>query len=80
MRNFDLSRLGRQGLRLQFRAEFYNPLNHSNLYVNYRTNDAAQQSFNTGTGTTPGVTASYGTPDRLPQEARQVVLALKILF
>ena len=80
MRNFDLSRLGRQGLKLQFRAEFYNPLNHSNLYVNYNTNDAAQQSFNTRTGTTPGVTASYGTPDGLPQEARQVVLALKILF
>jgi hypothetical protein len=80
MRNFDLSRLGRQGLKLQFRAEFYNPLNHSNLYVNYNTNDAAQQSFNTRTGTTPGVTASYGAPDRLPQEARQVVLALKILF
>jgi hypothetical protein len=77
MRNFGL---GRQGLKLQFRAEFYNPLNHSNLYVNYNTNDAAQQSFNTSTGTTPGVTASYGAPDRLPQEARQVVLALKILF
>jgi hypothetical protein len=80
MRNFDLSRLGRQGLKLQFRAEFYNPLNHSNLYVNYNTNDAAQQSFNTRTGTAPGVTASYGAPDRLPQEARQVVLALKLLF
>jgi hypothetical protein len=80
MRNFDLSRLGRKGLKLQFRAEFYNPLNHSNLYVNYNTNDAAQQSFNTRTGTTSGVTASYGAPDRLPQEARQVVLALKILF
>ncbi|HXB71225.1 MAG TPA: TonB-dependent receptor [Candidatus Acidoferrales bacterium] len=80
MRNFDLSRLGRQGLKLQFRAEFYNPLNHSNLYVNYNSNDAAQQSFNTRTGTTPGVTASYGAPDLLPQEARQVVLALKILF
>src|SRR6202043_1670920 len=44
------------------------------------TNDAAQQSFNTRTGTTPGVTASYGAPVRLPQEARQVGLALKILF
>ena len=80
MRNFDLARLGRPGIRLQVRAEFYNPLNHSNLYVNYDTNDAAQQSFNTRTGTTPGVTASYGAPDRLPQEARQVVLALKIFF
>ena len=80
MRNFDLSGVGRKGLRLQFRAEFYNPLNHSNLYVNYNTNDAAQPSLNTRTGAIPGVTASYGTPDRLPQEARQVVLALKLLF
>ena len=80
MRNFDLSPVGRPGLRLQVRAEFYNPLNHSNLYVNFKTNDAAQQSFNTRTGRSPGVTASYGAPDSLPQEARQVVLAIKILF
>jgi len=80
MRNFDLSRLGRQSLKLQLRAEFYNPLNHSNLYVNYQTNDAAQLSFNTTKASSPGVTASFGTPDGLPQEARQVVLAIKILF
>jgi hypothetical protein len=80
MRNFDLSRLGRQGIRLQLRTEVYNPLNHSNLYVNYKTNDAAQRSFNTTSGSSPGVTASFGTPDGLPQEARQIVLALKVLF
>jgi hypothetical protein len=80
MRNFDLSHVGRPGLRLQVRAEFYNPLNHSNLYLNFKTNDAAQQSFNASSGTSPGVTASYGAPDCLPQEARQVVLAIKILF
>jgi hypothetical protein len=80
MRKFDLSRLGRPGLVLQLRAEFYNPLNHSNLYVNFRTNDAAQQSFNTRSGSVPGVTASYGTPDQMPQEARQLVLAVKIAF
>jgi hypothetical protein len=80
MRNFDLSGFGRPGIRLQVRAEFYDPLNHSNLYVNYKTNDAAQRSFNTSAGGVPGVTASFGTPNGLPQEARQVVLALKILF
>jgi hypothetical protein len=48
--------------------------------VNFKTNDAAQQSFNASSGTSPGVTASYCAPDCLPQEARQVVLAIKILF
>ncbi len=75
IKNFELSVL-REGMRLQFRAEFYNPFNHSNLYVNVGTNNVAQRSFNG----IPGVTASYGTPDRLPAEARQTVLALKLTF
>ena len=66
--------------RIQLRVEFYNLLNHSNLYVNRNSNNLALASFNTLTASTPGVTASFGTPDRQPQEARQVVLALKLVF
>jgi len=82
IKNFDLPSLkGREGLRLQWRAEFYNLLNHSNLYLKTDTNNVAAPSFNTQTGQTiPGVMASFGTPDRAPQEARQIVIALKFIF
>ena len=79
VRNFSLSAL-REGMRLQLRAEFYNLFNHSNLYVNLGSNNVARSSFNTAASTVPGVTVSYGTPDRMPQEARQTVLALKLTF
>jgi hypothetical protein len=69
-----------EGLKIQLRAEFYNVLNHSNLYVNSSSRDVARLSWNTQTTTTPGVIASFGTPERLPQEARQIVLGLKVLF
>ena len=72
--------LGQEGLKLQLRAEFYNVLNHSNLYVNSSSRDVARLSWNTPTTMIPGVTASFGTPERLPQEARQIVLGLKVLF
>jgi hypothetical protein len=71
---------GQEGLKLQVRAEFYNVLNHSNLYVNSSARDVARLSWNTPTTMTPAVTASFGTPERLPQEARQIVLGLKVLF
>jgi hypothetical protein len=82
IKNFDLPSLrGREGLRLQWRAEFYNLFNHSNLYLKTDTNNVAAPSFNTQTGqTVPGVVASFGTPDRAPQEARQIVMALKFIF
>ena len=71
---------GQAGLKLQLRAEFYNVLNHSNLYVNSSSRDVARLSWNTPTAMIPGVTASFGAPERLPQEARQIVLGLKLLF
>jgi hypothetical protein len=38
-------------------------------------------SFNTAGGASiPGVLASFGTPERFPQEARQLVLAVKLIF
>lgn len=82
IKNFDLPSIGgREGLKLQWRAEFYNLLNHSNLYLKTDTGDVAAPSFNNQTGlTVPGVTASFGTPDRAPQEARQIVMALKFIF
>lgn len=82
IKNFDLPSIGgREGMKLQWRAEFYNLLNHSNLYLKTGTGNVAAPSFNTQTGqSVPGVVASFGTPERAPQEARQIVMALKFIF
>ncbi|MEW5976082.1 MAG: TonB-dependent receptor [Acidobacteriota bacterium] len=82
IKNFDLPRIGgREGIKLQWRMEFYNLLNHSNLYLKVESGNVAAPSFNTKEGLiVPGVVASYGTPDRSPQEARQIVMALKLIF
>jgi hypothetical protein len=59
---------------LQFRAEFYNVLNHPNLYVNGGTNDVNASSFNRpDSQVVPGVTASF-------RDNRQIVMALKLIF
>ena len=79
--------LPREGTKLQFRAEFYDIFNHSNLYVNAgspsRSNprslsapstDVSNASFTTSNGDlVPGVTASF-------RDNRQIVLALKLIF
>src|SRR5262245_37466626 len=71
----------REGIKLQFRAEFYYFFNHSNLYFKSDTANVAVSSFNTTAGLSlPAVLASFGTPERLPQEARQLVLAVKMIF
>ena len=82
IKNIDLPPVaGREGMKLQYRAEFYNVFNHSNLYFKVDTGNVTAPSFNTPEGATvPGVMASFGTPDRFPQEARQVVMALKLIF
>jgi hypothetical protein len=82
IKNFDLPSIGgREGMKLQWRAEFYNLMNHSNLYLKVDTGNVAAPTFNTQLGqTVPGVVASFGTPDRAPQEARQIVMALKFIF
>jgi hypothetical protein len=82
IKNFDFPASNRrEGLKLQFRAEFYNFFNHSNLYFKADTANVGVSSFNTSGGTSvPGVLASFGTPDRFPQEARQLVLAVKLIF
>ena len=81
-KNIDLPEMGGvEGLQLQFRAEFYNLFNHSNLYVKPATTNVAASSFNTDLGSrVPGVVASFGTPAGFPQEARQIVLAVKLIF
>ncbi len=81
-KNVDLPEVGGvEGLQLQCRAEFYNLFNHSNLYVKPATTNVAASSFNTDLGSrVPGVVASYGTPAGFPQEARQIVLAVKLIF
>ena len=60
--------------KLQFRAEFYNLLNHPNLYVNGASTDVSTSSFGNIDGDpTPGVTASF-------RDNREIVLALKLIF
>jgi hypothetical protein len=71
MKNFPLPK---DGMQLQFRAEFYNLFNHPNLYVNRGTPDVSSLTFAPAPGTqVPGVTASF-------KDNRQIVLALKLLF
>jgi hypothetical protein len=66
--------LPKEGMKLQFRAEFYNLFNHPNLYVNGGTNDVNASPFTRSDGqSVPGVTASFG-------DNRQIVLALKLIF
>ncbi len=81
-KSFDLPRIrGREGMKLQYRAEFYNFFNHPNLYIQVNSRDVGALSFNNAAGASvPGVVASFGTPDRFPQEARQIVMALKLIF
>jgi len=82
IKNFTLpASAAREGMQLQCRAEFYNLFNHSNLYFRADTANVATRSFNTRDGFAgPAVLASFGTPERFPQEARQVVLAVKLIF
>jgi hypothetical protein len=73
LKNFTFSR---EGMSLQFRAEFYNLLNHPNLYVNGSSTDVSNPTFtgaSTEGQTAPGVTASF-------HDNRQIVLALKLIF
>jgi TonB dependent receptor len=71
LKNFPMPR---EGTRLQFRAEFYNILNHSNLYVNPTSTDVSTPSFTQPNGDfVPGGTASF-------RDNRQIVLALKLIF
>ncbi len=81
-KNINLPEIGGvEGMQLQYRAEFYNLFNHSNLYLKAPTTNVAAASFNTSLRSrVPGVVASYGTPESFPQEARQIVLALKLIF
>jgi hypothetical protein len=71
IKNFHLPR---DAAKLQMRAEFYNLLNHPNLYVNGSSTDISTRSFTAGDGLVlPGVTASF-------RDNRQIVLALKIIY
>jgi hypothetical protein len=71
LKNFPLPR---EGMKLQFRAEFYNLFNHPNLYVNGTSIDISTRSFTPSIGhSLSGVTASF-------QDSRQIVVALKFIF
>jgi hypothetical protein len=66
--------LPKEGMKLQFRAEFYNLFNHPNLYINGATTDINASPFTPSLGhTVPGVTASL-------RDNRQIVVAMKLIF
>jgi len=67
-------RLPGERMKLQLRAEFYNLLNHPNLYLNDSSTDVSTPSFTNSSGQfIPGVVAGF-------RDNRQVVLAAKLLF
>src|SRR5262249_42941860 len=62
---------------LQIRGEFFNMLNHSNLYVNYGENEVGFDGANYNTI----VHAQRGVkPGADPNERRNIQLALKLIF
>ena len=91
LRNFTLPRIfGREGTRLQLRAEFFNIFNHPNLYVDAGTNDVGFDQF-TQPGSIiarPGVTVRRGNDNGIASTSgvqsyidnRQVVIAVKFIF
>lgn len=89
LRNFAIPKIfGREGARLQLRAEFYNVFNHANLYVNEGTNDVGVFGFSPSAGRfKPGVTVRRGNaidPETLGLPSfidnRQIVIAAKLIF
>jgi outer membrane receptor protein involved in Fe transport len=85
LKNIGLPRiLGREGMKLQVRAEIYNAFNHPNLYVTPFTNDVAAAVFNESeTSTVPGVATRRGDNGlSFPkiQDSRQIVMAMKFIF
>jgi len=65
--------LPKEGMKLQFRAEFYNLFNHPNLYINGGDVNVSAYSRSVGQPAVPGVTASF-------RDSRQIVMALKLVF
>ena len=63
----------REGMNFQFRAECYDFVNHSNLYFSSSSLDVNTLQFNTPTGPSAGVVASF-------KDNRQIVLALRFSF
>jgi hypothetical protein len=71
MKNFSLRK---EELKLQVRAEFYNLLNHPNMYVSPATNDVNSSTFDAAPNNpSPGVTAHFA-------DNRQIVIALNFIF
>jgi carboxypeptidase family protein len=66
-------KLPREGTNLQFRSEFFNFFNHSNLFVNPGTNQF------TGTAASV-VTGNRGLPPGGGKERRNIQLALRLTF
>jgi hypothetical protein len=65
--------LPKEGMKFQFRAEFYNLFNHPNLYISGGTDVNASPFTRSDGQQVPGVTASFG-------DNRQIVMALKLIF
>ena len=69
-------RLPWEGKKLQFRAELFNPFNHSNLYAVAGSN----QFVGSGPAGTAIVTASRGLTNDGRKERRNIQLALRLTF
>jgi Carboxypeptidase regulatory-like domain/TonB dependent receptor len=63
----------RESIKIQLRGEFYNFVNHPNLYFSSSSLDVSTLQFNSPSGPSAGVVASFA-------DSRQVVLALRVTF
>ena len=76
-RSFPLPRLGEQG-RIQFRAEFFNLFNHTNL--NNPDLSLESQTFGQATFGRQGFGSSQFSSSPLNEQPRRVQFALKVIF